>query len=374
MRFAPSSSGCVEPSHPLDKTFNDPYHVAPKTSSIPYPAMADAVRPDPLAVQQMLQKSRSLWSSYAAASTNCQLPPQCIQLRNILGRVPAFPTRTLESNGKQSLLRYNASDSGLAITGTSTWCTSQGECKLPPITMDRAYHYRWLICGVRSSLCCTLAKSSPFAEWPGVQEVDEQSPAGNHLAILILAWAFILSARWVELQSSGVLGSVHYTGLQASGQNKAGNIDADPIEVDVGGGSKGAARWWASILASGEGWRAWLAIDGKVYRSPWSLTSPPITSSSLRGQLHQAAQTQLPPLSRIVPILLRLLKKLCNICSIIATTMASAASAYLLWQPHCFFPGRRARRTPVWFFLFHDSGVLSRTTNSTTPLLCNPAY
>jgi hypothetical protein len=41
-----------------------------------------------------------------------------------------------------------------------------------------------------------------FAEhWPGVQEGDGQATEGNHLAILLLAWAYILSARWVELQS-----------------------------------------------------------------------------------------------------------------------------------------------------------------------------
>jgi hypothetical protein len=81
---------------------------------------ADAVQPDSETVQ-LLRRSRSLWSSYAVATTDPRLPAECIQLRNLLGRVPTFPTSSLLANKKSSTLQYHHSRFGLRISGISTW-------------------------------------------------------------------------------------------------------------------------------------------------------------------------------------------------------------------------------------------------------------
>ena len=159
--------------------------------------MADAVQPDSKTVQQLLQRSRSLWSSYAAVTTDLRLPAECIQLRNVLGRVPVFPTSSLQANKKLSTPRYYHLCLGLRISGISTWRTSLGECNLLPKTLCHELLY-----GVNNSVACAFAEHSRFTDWPGIQEGDGQATEGNHLAILLLAWAYVLSARWVESQSA----------------------------------------------------------------------------------------------------------------------------------------------------------------------------
>jgi hypothetical protein len=186
--------------------------------------MADTVQPDSTTVQQLLKRCRSLWSSHAAATTDLRLPAECIQLRRLLGKVPAFPTRSLEAHNKLSTLRYHHSRLDLRISGTSTWRTSLGECDLPPKTMRHE-----ILCGFRNSVGYSFAEQSHFMDWPGVQETDRQTIEGNHLAILLLAWAYILSARWVGLQPPCVFtgslppGAMHYSDLQAARLNNEGS-------------------------------------------------------------------------------------------------------------------------------------------------------
>ena len=146
------------------------------------------------------------------------------------------------------------------------------KCNLPPKTLCHE-----LLCGVNNSVACTFAEHSRSTDWPGVQEGDGQATEGNHLAILLLAWAYILSACWVELRSPYGLGGslplgsgMQYSDLQAAQLNDDQGIPAGAIEVDIGETCDRAARWWAAILAPGEGWRATLELGDKLYRSPWS--------------------------------------------------------------------------------------------------------
>jgi hypothetical protein len=136
--------------------------------------------------QQLLQRSRSLWSSYAAVTTNLPLPVECIQLRNVLGRVPAFPTSLLQANKRLSTPRYYHSRLSLRISCISTWRASLGECNLPPKTLCHE-----LLCGVNNSVACAFAEHSRFTDWPGVQEGDGQATEGNHLARMGVAGEMI---------------------------------------------------------------------------------------------------------------------------------------------------------------------------------------
>jgi hypothetical protein len=45
----------------------------------------------------------------------------------------------------------------------------------------------------------------------------------------------------------------------------------DELVVDLGDVDENAARWWAAILTTGEGWRADIIRDGIVYQLPWSI-------------------------------------------------------------------------------------------------------
>lgn len=52
---------------------------------------------------------------------------------------------------------------------------------------------------------------SRFADWPGIQGEKEGVGEGNYPSILALAWAYILSARWVDMQQSKLETSVDET-------------------------------------------------------------------------------------------------------------------------------------------------------------------
>jgi len=168
------------------------------------------------------------------------------------------------------MLRYHHSRFGLQISGTSTWRTSLGECNLPSKTLTHE-----LLCGVLKPVRCSFAEHSRFMNWPNVQ--GEGSPTeGNHLAILLLAWSYIISARWVELQSPcgrkgpAPPGGMQYLDLRATLLKSGEDVPEGVIEIDIGDQKERAARWWAAILASGEGWRATIEVGGKTYCSPWS--------------------------------------------------------------------------------------------------------
>ena len=46
------------------------------------------------------------------------------------------------------------------------------------------------------------ARLPTFINWPGVKGGHEAPVEGNHLGIIALTWAYILSARWIELQET----------------------------------------------------------------------------------------------------------------------------------------------------------------------------
>lgn len=77
------------------------------------------------------------------------------------------------------------------------------------------------------------------------------------------------------MQKLGSLGSnqtASHKLLQAQAHLARDGEEALPqdITVDIGDVQNDAARWWASILAHGEGWSASITRNGTTYKSPWS--------------------------------------------------------------------------------------------------------
>ena len=251
--------------------------------------------------QQILATSYSTWSSRAIVLD--ALKPESVQLRNVLGPVPSYlayrlsSPRSIDLKLEHKLAKDNIHE--LFASGTSQWrtCTNDND------TGVKTIHYH-LLRGIQTSTPCCFSTDQRFLEWPGIQNHEDQQK-GNYIAVLAFAWAYILSSRWIEIQEPELLspGSGSGSGMQYS-QEQAGWIHnrenvhtfADDIKIDIGNVEEKAARWWAAILANGEGYQATIVCGGKIYRSPWSICF----SSRERFQL-QRCEEHTPTSTSILP-------------------------------------------------------------------------
>ncbi|CEJ61171.1 hypothetical protein PMG11_09711 [Penicillium brasilianum] len=114
----------------------------------------------------------------------------------------------------------------------------------------------------------------PSAEdWPGVQGLSGYDK-GNYISVLYFAWAYFLSARWVEALSRS---ADHDCDLRYNVQGP--NIsppynEQSTIQIDLGeDASAEEVFWWRTILCSNDGWDASTKYNGLVCLSPWSLSA-----------------------------------------------------------------------------------------------------
>jgi hypothetical protein len=87
----------------------------------------------------------------------------------------------------------------------------------------------------------------------------------DYLAVLTLAWAYILSARLAELAPRFC--SLAYTNSVAL-HDASAKIAQDTFLVDIGDVCPQEGRWWAAVLAQNQGWQASLEPS---FCSPWSI-------------------------------------------------------------------------------------------------------
>ncbi|KAJ2901768.1 hypothetical protein MKZ38_001388 [Zalerion maritima] len=91
--------------------------------------MLDALRPSAEDFRAVYEKDFRTWFSlYRRAADEHNLPPHWLDVAPIFRRQPCFP-RDLEL--KLVKFKYPNNHSRLYATGTSTWETSQGSCKMP---------------------------------------------------------------------------------------------------------------------------------------------------------------------------------------------------------------------------------------------------
>ncbi|EIW81466.1 hypothetical protein CONPUDRAFT_165597 [Coniophora puteana RWD-64-598 SS2] len=88
----------------------------------------------------------------------------------------------------------------------------------------------------------------------------------NHLAMLTLAWSYILSAHWSETQGGSILfASAAPIGLATSVELR-GN-DHHRVRTH----DPEAAVWWSHVLAPKVGWVASIQRFDNTFHSPWSI-------------------------------------------------------------------------------------------------------
>ena len=114
------------------------------------------------------------------------------------------------------------------------------------------------------------AEGSGFRNWEGTCNTKDKgiSATGNHLAVLIPCWAYILSKLLVERQG----GSMEYTNASAPSTDETVDSKCPNYRVYVGDAGFKEARWWKAILAPGQGWRSIMhSSTDTVYLAPWSM-------------------------------------------------------------------------------------------------------
>ncbi|KAF3484275.1 uncharacterized protein GIQ15_03599 [Arthroderma uncinatum] len=205
--------------------------------------MDDAVRPAVKTRRAVFEKGFRVWLSlYNIADKETIIPESCFQVQGTFAHLPHFPPD----------IDLKDRHGSLYARGTSIWST-HGPREFP--FLEKTFDIPISIISP-TGLTLSSDPNLDYRNWFGCEE--------DHISVLILAWSYILSARWAELMSGSVLG---YTGSQPT-QNDG---DQDAIFVDVGDVNSEAARWWAAVLAPGEGWRACISSDEAEYKSPWSI-------------------------------------------------------------------------------------------------------
>jgi hypothetical protein len=147
---------------------------------------------------------------------------------------------------------------------------------------------------------------------------------------------------------------MYYSDLQAAWLNNDEDILANAIEVDIGEICERAARWWAAILAPGEGWHATLELGDKLYRSPWSahIASTQILKlrkTSIRGTTDIGSSVTAPSSEEALDYL----REYCERHGISSQYIpALAVSLFLPWKnsdggPAAVLPLPKPSRAPV---------------------------
>ncbi|KAK8144091.1 hypothetical protein G3M48_006299 [Beauveria asiatica] len=198
-------------------------------------------------------------------------------------------------------------------TGTSSWSAGGNACGLSsfstPVQIGVTRKEP-----VKLSIPATM-QDKPSSLFP--------SRNGNYIAILMLAWAYILSARWVEIMPEPC--AISYTESSASEDHDMNS--GDTIEIDIGAASREEARWWAGILAQGQGWQAAMRSGHpRTLLSPWETQLRSSQSFSISADIQfSASQCPAPSFSEAKAYL----QKLCERHDIFDQSLAALAAVLL---------------------------------------------
>lgn len=222
--------------------------------------MADAVRLSTAGSRETYEQSFREWSALChAAIEQPDLPPSYLDTHRAFRQHPAFPC-----NLRLERVDY-ARHSQIYATGRSAWASTQPDCDhgLPP------FHQQLQIgVGLRKPIQMSVAaKPDQNMRWASWFARGGQ----DYLGVLILAWAYVLSARWAEVMPGSV--SLVYTSSTAevSIPDTESTLLPDQLSVDIGDAGPDESRWWAEVLAPSQGWRATLLFGQDTFHAPWSV-------------------------------------------------------------------------------------------------------
>ncbi|KGO75570.1 hypothetical protein PITC_098530 [Penicillium italicum] len=255
--------------------------------------MEDALRPSKEAFEYTLRASHQLWSTHFNTS-DTRLPLECIDLKSLLKDTPAFLADGLVPLEKVFSFACHKSPDYLEIKGQSRWRTSRAgaDCITPPKVISSG-----LSLGVAKARKVRLSKDAPLSEWPGVCGISGYDE-GNHIAVLFLAWAYILSAKWAELLDRS---ETHHCSTNYSTetcQEPKELAQAEVVEVDLPpDASEAEVVWWNAVLSGTPAWKISVEYESEKFLSPWSVSLGGAISMRAKPGIHLQSTTYSPPSS-----------------------------------------------------------------------------
>jgi hypothetical protein len=239
---------------------------------------SENVEPDPHDALLVAQRSHQIWSGYLEnIQKQTRITESCIRIENILGPTPAFPLGWLKRIQKDRVRHYRDGSSELYLSGQGYWQDTASSCQLGPKAIETS-----LLVGIQRPRRFKLVEDGRFREWPGV--IRRSYPVeGNHLALLVFAWAYILSAYWIETSTVGVADSQSADGEMEYVTSEIEDSTGSALEIDIGVANCNALNWWRAITSPGQGWRSTVRFNGMEYQSPWSIFVSDIPRIEIRA-------------------------------------------------------------------------------------------
>ena len=223
--------------------------------------MADSVRPGVDSFRTIYKQSFGTWTAlHAAATAQTLLPPSHLAIHLAFRHHPPFPP-----NLRLKHVKFTK-HSQIYATGCSAW-DSSGTCSgcehgLPAVQQPEQVP----IASKGPIMLPTTPKSEAKVDWMSWFAQQDH----NYLAVLILAWSYILSARWVEIMP-GSTSLVYKSSMADTEVTTTASFDQHMAALNIGDAGPAEARWWAAVLAQDQGWQANISMGGDIHFASWSI-------------------------------------------------------------------------------------------------------
>ncbi|PYI11334.1 hypothetical protein BO78DRAFT_382624 [Aspergillus sclerotiicarbonarius CBS 121057] len=255
-----------------------------------------------------------------------ELPQICFEPSALLGKVPAIPNGSLPE--RVGSLKKSVFDEQLIGVGHSNWeITGRTNCGLGG--RERKTGDCPIILGVREST-------------PIRFHANPDRPRRGVISAITAGLGYILSKRLVELQShdnddiSSPPGNVYYTNKVAAVCLEGSPRPATPCpSVFIGDVDDETCRWWQALLATGQGWKAEIAVDnGGAFLPPWAVQIKDGFTCQVKCDRGTSKEPDFSP-----PSSLRAMMFLRNFCELhnVTTEFSIALVTALMLPVHNFY-------------------------------------
>ncbi|KAF2241414.1 hypothetical protein BU26DRAFT_525236 [Trematosphaeria pertusa] len=213
-------------------------------------------RSNPEQTSRVLTRSWRYWKQLLESATSMKdYPASCFDIGVLLNQTPPIP-----NNPK---IKEEEVSGNLYLKGNAEWdIGGRSGCSLERTT--KYSRLQKIPIGSSEPHFCQLSnQASP-------QRCRRHRDIGNHLALFVLGWSYVLSARLVESFRKSVADHVTYTDSRAAVRASSKEATANSLPIQMGNLTAAELRWWSAILAAGCGWQAILSRSHRQYYPPWS--------------------------------------------------------------------------------------------------------